>query len=74
MAAEARSAPTPMPDLVRATEFYILPSGAIVTHELGANTQAFRDALLAWAIENGAAPAGKLDSWRLGSLLSRVRR
>jgi hypothetical protein len=66
--------PTPMPAAVRAVDWAILPSGAVVTHALGENTEAFRASLLAWAIENGEAPDGKLDAYRLGRLLSRCPR
>ena len=66
--------PTPMPPEVRNVEFAILPSGAVVTRELGANTEKFRGALLAWCLENGEAPEGKLDAYRLGRLLARVPR
>ena len=55
-------------------EFAILPSGAVVTYHLNENTESFRSALLAWATENGAAPAGRLDAYRLGSLLAKVKR
>jgi len=64
--------PTPMPPEVSSVEFSILPSGAVVTQELGANTDKFRRALLAWCVENGEAPDGKLDAYRLGRLLSRA--
>jgi hypothetical protein len=63
-----------MPPEVAAVEFAILPSGAVVTFSPGANTAAFRAALLDWCAENGAAPAGKIDAWRLGSLLAKVPR
>ena len=66
--------PTPMPPEVARVEFSILPSGAVVTHAAHENTQAFRAALLGWANENGEAPEGKLDAYRLGRLLSRVPR
>lgn len=65
---------SPMPAEVARVEFAILPSGAVVTYHLNENTEDFRAALLAWATENGAAPAGRLDAYRLGSLLATVKR
>lgn len=67
-------APSPMPPEVAEVEFAILPSGAIVTYAPSANTEKFRAALLDWAAANGAAPRGKIDAWRLGSLLAKVPR
>lgn len=64
---------TPLPPEVARVSFSVLDGGAVVT-ELGKNTATFREALYAWADDNGATKDGRMLSRKVGSLLARARR